>query len=451
MRNIRSVRWCLNAIFSMVALSQLQVCMAADNNILLVIADDMGSDVAPGYSEGTNKPPMPVLQGLQANGVTFRNVWANPVCSPTRATILTGRYGFRTGVQNVSMPANTIGVSISEPSIPRALQTQVNIASTAFGKWHVARQDAAAPDSPPDHPILMGFSRYIGNLMGQVPNYSNWSRYVNNTTLVERLTTSTTYATTDVVNQAVSWINRQGNQNWFCWVALNAPHSPFHKPSNELHSYDALAATGAPDRSYYEAMCESLDTEMGRLLSSIPTDVKNKTMIIFIGDNGTPSAVKSGGFRGSKGNVYDGGLRVPLVVSGALVANPNRNVDQLVNSTDIFATVMDVHGINLATVNEGRIQDTVSFLPYVKNVVHTAPRTTSFGEIRANATNFSRAVRNDRYKLVRLTNNAGVTSEEFYDLQVDAQEASNILLRTLTPSEQTNLDSLRARLLALSN
>ncbi len=428
-------------------------CLAADSNILLVIADDLGSDVAPGYAEGTNKPPMPILQGLQATGVTFKNVWANPVCSPTRATIITGRYGFRTGVQNVSQPTNTIGVSVAEPSIPRALKTQLNISSVAFGKWHVARQDAAAPDSPPDHPILMGFSRYVGNLQGQVANYRSWSRYVNNLTLAERLTTSTTYATTDGVNEAVSWINRQGNNNWFCWLALNSPHAPFHKPPNELHSYDALADTGAPNRSYYEAMSEALDTELGRLLSSIPSSVRNKTTIIFIGDNGTPTGVKRGGFRGAKDTVYEGGLRVPLVVSGPLVVNPNRNVDNVVNATDVFATVMDIHGIPLSSVNEGRIQDTVSFLPYVKNVVHPAPRTTAFVDYRdlTNPAIFSRTARNDRYKLMRFTDASSVTSEEYYDLQVDALEATNILLRSVTATEQTNLDSLRARIAELSN
>ena len=428
-------------------------CRGADANILLIIADDLGSDVAPGYAEGTNKPPMPILQGLQATGVTFKNVWANPVCSPTRATLLTGRYGFRTGVQNISQPSNTYGVSISEPSIPRALKTQLNISSAAFGKWHIARQDAAAPDSPPDHPILMGFSRYTGNLQGQVGNYSSWARYVNNLTLAERLTTSTTYATQDGLNEAVSWINRQGNLNWFCWLALNTPHAPFHKPPNDLHSYDALADTGAANRSYFEAMSESLDTVLGRLLDSIPASVKSKTTIIFIGDNGTPTGVKRGGFRGSKDTVYEGGLRVPLVVSGPLVASPNRTVDNVINTTDVFATIMDIHGISLSLVNEGKTQDSVSFLPYVKNITHPAPRTTAFVDYRdlTNPAIFSRTARNDRYKLIRLTNASSATSEEYYDLQVDALEATNILLRTLTAAEQTNIDNLRARIAELSN
>jgi arylsulfatase A-like enzyme len=454
MQYVHSIRWsAVSILVAVFLIFQIETTIAADINVLLVIADDMGADAAPGSSLGNSKPPMPNLQALQANGVTFSNAWAQSLCSPTRATLLTGRYGFRTGVQYVSLPGNTIGVSVAEPSIPRALQTQLNIASAAFGKWHTARLDAAAPNPAPDHPILMGFSRYTGNLMAQVPNYRSWARYTNNTTLAERLTTSTTYATTDVANEASSWIRRQGNLNWFCWVAFNSPHSPFHKPPNELHSYDALATTGAPPRSYYEAMCESTDTEMGRLLNSIPASVRSKTVVIFVGDNGTPGEVKQGGLRGAKFGVYEGGIRVPLVVSGALVVNPNRTVDQIVNSTDIFATIMDVHGIDLSVVNEGRVQDTISFLPFVKNIPHPAPRETAFSDIRASGAanaDFRRAVRNARFKLLRFTI-GGVTTEEFYDLQLDPLEASNILLRTLTATEQTNLDNLRTRLAQLSN
>lgn len=452
MKQRRSVRWNLIALVASVGMTfDFVVCRAADINILLLVADDLGADAAPGSSLGTNKPPMPIVQGLQANGVTFTNVWAQTLCSPTRATLLTGRYGFRTGVQNVCQPNNTLGVAITEPSIPRALKTQSNIASAAFGKWHTARLDAAAPNPPPDHSILMGFSRYTGNLTAGITNYSSWTRYVNNTTLAERFTTSTTYATTDVVNESASWIKRQGNQNWFCWVAFNSPHSPFHKPPNSLHSYDSLPVTGAANRSYFEAMCEATDTEMGRLISSIPASVLSKTMIVFMGDNGTPAAVKSGGFRGAKFGIYEGGIRVPFVVAGALVSNPNRTVNELVNSTDLFATVMDVHNINMSLVNEGLPQDSVSILPYVKNITHPSPRTTVFADIRNPlATNFSRTVKNQRYKLLRFTN-SGVTTEEFYDLELDSLEASNILLRTLTATEQSNLDSLRARLAELSN
>jgi arylsulfatase A-like enzyme len=457
--NLRKFRWAtklskwLSSVSALALSAVLSSCYAADVNILLVIADDMGSDATVGYAEGTAKAPMPVLQGLQENGVTFTNVWANPICSPTRASILTGRYGFRTGVQFICQPNNTLGVAVSEPSIPRALKNQLNISSAAFGKWHTGRLDAAAPQTAQDHPILMGFSRFVGGTNGAVSSYTSWSRYVNNLTLNERLTTSTTYTTTDTVNEAVSWIKRNGNSNWLCWVALHAPHSPFHIPPSHLHS--ATFSTPPTNRELFAAMVQSMDTELGRLLSSLPTDVRNKTIVIFIGDNGTPNNVKSGGFRGSKDNIYEGGIRVPLVVSGALVSNPNRTVSQLVNSTDIFATVMDVHGINLSSVNEGLVQDTVSFLPYVKNASHPSPRTTAFvGRRSSGAANadFQRAVRNDRYKLLRFTvATTGVTTEEFYDLQVDPLEASNILLGTPTATQQSNLDSLRTRLAELSN
>ncbi len=407
------------------ALSALPGLRAADVNVLLIIADDFGIDVCPGYSQGTNKPSLPNITALKNSGVTFSNVWAQALCSPTRATMLTGRYGFRTGVQYVSLDSNSIGVKTNEPSIAKGLSSQKNIPSGAFGKWHIAQLGGSPATPAADHPIVMGFSKYAGNLKSTLPSYSNWQKVVNQTNKVETTTTSTTYATTDVVNEALGWINGQAG-NWFAWVAFNAPHDPFHKPPNNLHSYDGLATSGEPSRKYYEAMCEAMDTEIGRLLNGIPAAVKAKTMVIFIGDNGTPAGVKLGGLRGAKFDVYEGGIRVPLIVSGANVVSTNRTSNALVNSTDIFATVMDVHGIALSTVNGGKTQDTKSFLPYVKNTTPANPRTTIFSDILSiNGATTSSALKNNRYKLIRRKTGTS-TAEEFYDLQADAQEQTNL-------------------------
>ncbi len=298
-----SPRCALVLLISALAFANLR---GADVNVLLIIADDLGVDAAPGYSPGTNKPPMPNLALLQSKGVTFRNVWANPLCSPTRATLLTGRYGFRTGVQYVSLDRNAIGVRIGEPSIPRALMAKRGIPSGAFGKWHVAQLGENPATPPVNHPIVMGFAKYAGNLSSTLASYGTWTKVVNDPGLTAVTTTSKTYATSDAVDEALDWIRQQGPSPWFAWVAFNAPHDPFHKPPAPLHHYDDLPANGGPPRGYYEAMCEALDTELGRLVNGLPAAVKAKTMIIFIGDNGTPGEVKRGGFRGAKFDVYEG-------------------------------------------------------------------------------------------------------------------------------------------------
>jgi arylsulfatase A-like enzyme len=438
---------------------------AADRNVLLIIADDFGVDAAPGYSQGTNKPPMPNLTSLQASGVTYTRAWANPLCSPTRATLLSGRYGFRTGVQYVALASNTIGLRTNEPTIAKALDSSsVDIQSAAFGKWHLANFGSTNP-TPADHPIRMGFDRYAGNLTSTLSSYTSWTKIVNTSSEIETSSTSTTYATSDVTDEALAWINDQGDDNWFAWVAYNAAHSPYHKAPNDLHSQDLLPATGGDPRDYYETMCEAMDTEMGRLINGLSTTVRSKTTIIFVGDNGTPASapfgstttpIKSGGFRDAKFSIYEGGINVPLVVSGAGVGSPGRTNNSLINTTDIFATVMGIHGIRVADVDEGLTMDTISFLPTVTSSTGTTARTESFAEIRPQGGTFpyNRTVRNSRYKLLRFSTGSSLTlfREEFYDLQDNPQELStrDLIGRPLTVTQQNNLTSLRNRLNALS-
>jgi arylsulfatase A-like enzyme len=150
------------------------------------------------------------------------------------------------------------------------------------------------------------------------------------------------------VNDALQWISQRGTNSWFLWLAFNAGHTPFHKPPNELHSSDALPGTAihinANPRLYYEAMIEAMDTEMGRLLTNMTRTNANvsltNTMIIFLGDNGTPRQVIQPPYSASraKGTLYEGGIRVPLIVAGAGVISPNRVSTEVVHCVDLFAT-----------------------------------------------------------------------------------------------------------------
>ena len=136
---------------------------SAKNNILLIIVDDVGLDATIGYNIGSQKPNMPNLQNLISSGVKFNNVWSNPVCSPTRSTILTGKYGFRTSVLNVDNKLST-----SENSLHKYLTQNTNYSSALIGKWHLS-------GSPADHnhPNNLGIDYYSGMTAGI--NYSNWN------------------------------------------------------------------------------------------------------------------------------------------------------------------------------------------------------------------------------------------------------------------------------------
>ncbi len=195
-------------------------------NILLIIADDFGLDACPNYSLGTSKPNMPELQKLINKGITFDNFWANPMCSPTRASILTGKYGVKTGVLNAT-DASTINAS--EKTIQSYLDDNLGkiYSHSIIGKWHLS-------DNEPNRPTEMGIDYFTGLLKGTVNNYNQWNLVENGVSSV-----NTAYITTKITDLAIDWINNQ-DANWFCWLAYNAPHTPFHLPPDYMHSQGTL-------------------------------------------------------------------------------------------------------------------------------------------------------------------------------------------------------------------
>jgi len=167
-------------------------------NILLIIADDMGIDASPCYDFGPEKPAMPTLEQLCRDGLVFDQVWATPMCSSTRATLLTGRYGFRTGI-GAAVGKNTLdgGISLNEVSIQQVLtqQAPVNYATAVIGKWHLADRNNGGANNPTN----MGVDYYAGLLAGVHQDYFNWQRTENGITQ-----TVTDYATTVFTNDALA-------------------------------------------------------------------------------------------------------------------------------------------------------------------------------------------------------------------------------------------------------
>ncbi len=393
-------------------------------NILLIIADDMGLDATPGYNVGTEKPSMPVLQDLSANGIVFDNVWSNPLCSPTRATILTGKYGIRTGVVSASPPNNAI--SLSETSLQSYLAQNTSYKSAVIVKWHLSNNANGGADNP----NLMGVEYYAGLLSGGHDDYSDWSFTQNGQT-----STVQEYSTTFFTNLAIDWIDQQQSP-WFLWLAYTAPHTPFHLPPVALHSVDNLsgdtADIDANPRSYYFAMLEALDTEMGRLLNSI--DIEN-TIIIFIGDNGSPARVVQQPYTRTraKGTVYQGGIHVPMVISGSGVTRSGQREAALINSADLFATIADLAGTGLESIHDSK-----SF----KNLLNSGQseeREFIYSEVQENVTAW--AIRNEKYKLIDFQN--GI--QEFYDLAADPYEQNDLIISGLSSEDlqaKTELESL---------
>ncbi len=169
---------------------------------------------------------MPNLQSLIDNGIRFTNLWSNPTCTPTRSSIITGKYGFRVDVTKVGDVLST-----SELSLQKYLRDNAAYSDAVIGKWHIANSV--------NHPTNMGVSYYAGLLSGAVSSYDDWKF----TTGGERAT-STEYITTKFTDLSIEWLNKQTNP-WFLWLAYTAPHTPFHLPPSHLHTQVHLSSNQA--------------------------------------------------------------------------------------------------------------------------------------------------------------------------------------------------------------
>jgi arylsulfatase A-like enzyme len=362
--------------------------------------------------------------------VLFRNAYANPVCSPTRATFHTGRYSFRTGVTWVVWFGGK-PLSHEEFTLPELLAT-AGYARALFGKWHLGDSSNGGDNSP----NLAGWSHFAGHIRNIWPpeTYYNWRKVVNGTA-----STSTVYATTENVNDALTWIRAQTGP-WVCCLCFNAAHYPFHAPPPSLHTRKLPSVNPSTQPTpFFKAMVEAMDTEIGRLLQSLGKTTLDKTNIIFLGDNGTPARVSEPPFLPSHAKItlYEGGVNVPLIVSGPVVKTPAREVKALVDSVDIFPTIAELSGINARQVVPKAIPiDGISFVPYLKNPLQTPLRRFSYAEM-SGGSRPGVAIRNATYKLIRWNG-----SDAFFDLAQDPFEKNNLLLGKLSTVQQTNHDAL---------
>ena len=392
-------------------------------NILLIIADDLGVDLSHGYHQGALMPTTPVLDSLRSVGITFEHVWSAPSCTPTRAAIMSGKYGTKTGVMRAPGHLDTSHISVF-----RALAQQSNkaYAGAVIGKWHISQP------SDPLHPSYHGVDHYMGVLDFGVNDYNHWQKTSAGTT-----TTETNYATTVFTDSAIDWMGHH-QQPWFLWLAHIAPHSPVHVPPSHMYT---ISGTQGNFRKYI-AMIESLDYEIGRLLGAMPDSVKAKTVVMYLGDNGTPNNfLRDYPPMHGKGSLYQGGIRVPMIVAGAGVTRKGERESALVHVTDIHATILELAGASLP----GGVYNSLSFAHLLKGVPGPG-RDYNYIDFQ-DPTAGGWAIRTAQYKLINFTNG----TQEMYDLWADSLEANDLLSGTLTPVQQlikSDLESEAAQIRA---
>ncbi|GJM21385.1 MAG: hypothetical protein DHS20C15_13000 [Planctomycetota bacterium] len=380
-------------------------------NLLVILLDDWGIDRFDGFpTQPDTSARTPVLDAFAADNLLFTRAYADPVCSPSRAAALTGEYGRNTGVGTgftwFNSHADSFALDLEAcRMLPAELRTR-GYRNIAIGKWHLT---ANLPGSEPYmHPIRAGFDVHDGvitNLVG-VRGMSYVDYEVNLATAegsTQHDVTDGLYLTTRQIDDALRHIEAAGEQPWFTWLALTAPHAPWHKPPQSLVSVDLDSIEHDDNQALYDAMLEAADTEIGRLLQSLDADTRANTVVFVMGDNGTPGTAfnKQSESGGKKGFPDEGGIHVPLIVSApGLAAGTSA---QLVHIVDLHATLLELAGADALD------NDSVSFAPRLRGESGGAREWVYSARRRPNG--FSdpprefdrRSLRNDHWKLITQT------------------------------------------------
>ncbi len=263
-------------------------------NILLIMSDDQGwGDLR---AHGNDKIHTPTLDSLSRISVQFERFYVSPVCAPTRASLLTGRYHLNTGVTWVTKRMEVMRES--EVTLAELLKAN-GYRTGLFGKWHNGSQY-------PHNPTGQGFDTFFGFSEGHLNNYFD-TRLIRNTK--EEQTKG--YVADLITDEAIDFISDDGP--FFCYLAFNTPHSPFQVPDSY---FDKYKAHGLDDRTAaIYGMVENMDDNINRVLKALDVQGKSReTIVIFLSDNGPNGVRYNGNFKGTKAHVDEGGVRVPFFI-----------------------------------------------------------------------------------------------------------------------------------------
>ena len=310
-------------------------------NIVILLADDLGyGDLA---FTGAPDVQTPNLDRLAAQSVNFTHAYCNgPVCSPTRAALLTGRYQQRSGMDNVIyVNQRELGLDSSARLLPQTLKS-AGYATGIFGKWHLGFQ-------PKYFPTRRGFDEFKGFLSGNIDYFAHIDRMRNPDLWDgEKPLADSRYMTDFIAEESMSFLDRHAKSGpVFLYVAFNAVHDPFQGPNDRALAGDFNASdTTNRTRAVMTRMIEALDSNAGRILDHLKkSQLEQNTVVFFMSDNGgVPGVGRNLPFRGNKGQLWEGGIRTPFLVrwperfkAGATCAEP-------VAAFDIFPTCAEIAG-----------------------------------------------------------------------------------------------------------
>lgn len=396
-------------------------------NILVIVSDDQGYGDA-GF-QGCADIPTPNLDALAKTGVLCTNGYVTHCfCSPTRAGLLTGRYQQRFGHEfnPVYDPLDrNEGLPLSEKLLPQYLR-EVGYRTGWVGKWHLG-------SSPEHQPGARGFEETFG-FIGGGHRFLGWKPNGRQYTLpIERNgkpVEVTGHLTTRFGKEARAFVEKASPAPWFLYLAFNAPHMPHEPTPEKLARFDHIQDM---TRRKYAAQLSLMDDAIGDLVKALETTgQRERTLVFFFSDNGGPARTngsKNGALRGQKGDLYEGGIRVPFVVSWPGTLPAGVKYREPVVSLDAFGTALAVAGIKPP---DGKKIDGVDLVPFLKGEKKGAPHDRLYWRKGGGV---AHALREGNWKIIRGNNQA----TQLYNLAEDVGESRDLAIEK--PGELARLSA----------
>lgn len=395
-------------------------------NLIVIMADDLGyGDVG---INGGKEIPTPHIDRLAREGVQFTDAYVSySVCGPSRAGFITGRYQQRFGFErNPAWKPNdpSVGLPLEESTLAEALRP-AGYRSAVIGKWHLGAHDQF-------HPLNRGFDEFFGHLGGglryfpedlyirdykearnEPESYVTW--IVRNHEPVR----TTRYLTEEFTHEATEFIRRQKDgAPFFLFLSYNAPHAPMQAPADEIARFKHIEDE---KRRIYAAMVSVLDQGVGEITALLDElELSENTLLFFLSDNGGPThsnASNNSPLRGTKGKVFEGGFRVPIVARWSGVLPAGTQVSEPVSSLDIFGTIAALNDLG---ENPDRPLDGVNLMPFMLNERSGAPHSRIY--LRMFDTG-AFAYRENDFKVLRVKQDA---PPRLFNLAEDISESKNL-------------------------
>jgi arylsulfatase A-like enzyme len=392
-------------------------------NILVILADDLGYGDLSSYGAADLRTPH--VDRLVAAGMRFDNFYANcPVCSPTRASLLTGRYPELVGVPGVirTHPENSWGYLAADAVLLPTVLKRAGYHTTIVGKWHLGLE---APNRPNDR----GFDHFHGFLGDMMDDYYDHRRHgINYMRLNDQEIDPAGHATDLFTEWAVAYLKQRTaapSSPFFLYLAYNAPHTPIQPPDDWLEKVKTREPGIDDGRARLVALIEHMDEGIGRVMATLrEAGLADNTLIMFSSDNGGQLSVgaNNGPLRDGKQSMYEGGLKVPFCAVWPGRISPGSRSERLALTMDLFPTICEAAEAACSPRIEGR-----SILPTLLGRPQPPEQRDLFFHRREGGDTYGgliiHAVRRGDWKLLQ---NNPFAPLELYNLEADPQEAHNL-------------------------